>query len=673
MADRVSLMKQRMLVWAMAGAFACGPVWAESSRLAFSKAENIEIFVEHAAGAPWCSDRPDLRVVFHGAPDMAALERLMPKLGALLGQQCPQAGDVAWRSQDSAGKAVAAGSSSKADQWKAVVAQPQVTDKGAARGDAAGAAVAPAAVAEQGQAGPQSKVVAATSPRPDEGAVAVNEKATADQLATDKAAAEKAVAEKAAVEQAAAKKLALEKAAADEAAKKAAAQAEQQAALGAADFDVKGWKPQNEAAVLAASPFIKTLQDQNGCNIRIGYRLDEADAKYASLLSSGLSCDARGFAQGTGGLTLQRSDGAVIARENKVYFQDGYAFSTPVQSAHLAGSNGRDAVWFSLGHNAATQSYFLLRATVAAWGGGLQPLRVNPELDVLTSQESNFRQAADISRQVEAALAALQAQALPDATGVNVRFADSLDGVVAQDRDRMMYAIRATRGWDYRKRHAVGAWKYRLDRGDNYVFAREKRKAEEELRRQQQAERQEKQRQQQLAWEKRRVLLDKAREAERQLVQYQELVAKDKTAPDSLLTQYFVRSAPYTPLEGGQYARFYAGKPLAFQQIVRVSGHDGNDAEADFPYDLRIAGGKNLKESWYAISGDARADQKRLDEAGLPMTVVTPKSAGGIQACKKEGCSDLADPLTVMRLLHGVPDWTPEAAQRQIDQAKAEG
>lgn len=673
MADRVSLMTQRMLVWAMAGAFACGPAWAESSRLAFSKAENIEIFVEHAAGAPWCSERPDLRVVFHGAPDMAALERLMPKLGALLGQQCPQASDVTWRSQDSAGKVVAAGISSKAGQWKAVVAQPQVADKSVASGNAPVAAVAPVAAATHEQADPQPKVVVAAPPRPAQGAVAAGEKVAADRIAADKAAAEQAAAEKVAAERVAAEKLALEKAAADEAAKKAAAQAEPQATLGVADFDVKGWKPQNEADALAASPFIKTLQDQNGCNIRIGYRLDEADAKYVSLLSSGLSCDARGFAQGMGGLTLQRSDGAVIARESKVYFQDGYAFNTPVQAARLVGSNGRDVVWFSVGHNAATQSYFLLRATVAAWGGGLQPLRVNPDLDVLTSQESNFRQAADISHQIEAALRALQTQALPDANGVNVRFADGLDGVVAQNRDRMMYAIHATRDWDYRKRHAVGAWKYRLDRGDNYVFAREKRKAEEERQRQQQAERQEKQRQQQLAWEKRRALQDKAREAERQLAQYQELVAKDKAAPDSLLAQYFVRSASYTPLKGGQYARFYAGNPLTFQQIVRVSGHDGNDAKVDFPYDLRIAGGKDLKESWYAVSGAARADQKRLDDAGLPMTVVTPKSAGGIQACKKEGCSDLADPLTVMRLLHGVPDWTPETAQRQIDQAKAEG
>ncbi len=624
-------MNQRVLAFALAGVFACGPAWADSFRLAFSKAENIEIFVEHAAGAPWCSAKPDLRVVYHGAPDPAALERLLPKLGALLGQQCPQAEAVTWRSQDGAGKAVAQGSGTPATP-ASVAAAPPVAAPAPAPAPASAAAPVPAA---------QVPAAPASAPVPAAG--------QADVPSGSSAVAEKGAAEQAAVQ----------------------APAARYASLGAAGFEVGGWKPESEADVLAKSPFIRELSDQNGCKIRIGYRLDDEDAKYASLLSSGLSCDAAGRAQGVGGLTLQRSDGAVISRERKVYFLDGYAFNTPVQSARLAGTNGRDAVWFSLGHDAEDQSYFLLRATVLAWGSGLLPLRVQPELDVLTAQESGFRQAADISRQVDAALHALQTVALPDATGASVRFADSLEGVVSQDRERMMYAIHANRDWNYRQRQAVGSWKYRLDQGTNYVFAREKRRADEERERKRREAFQEQQRQQQLAWEKRRELETRAREAENQLRQYENLVSEARQGPAGVLKRHFVRSDRYVPLQGGAYARLYGGGAVPFRQIVHIDGRDGDEAKADFPYDLRIAGGKDVKEAWYVVRGQARVDETRLDEDGLALTVVTPDPEGGLRACKEKGCADLAEPLTVMRLLSGQPDWTPEAAQASIDQAKA--
>lgn len=668
------LMDRRVLVLAMAGAFASGPVWAESSRLAFSKAENIEIFVEHATGTPWCSDHPDLRVVFHGSTDLGALERLMPKLGALMGQQCPQASSLTWQGQDKAGKVVANGSSSQAAQWRMVLAPASSGSGVVAAAPAAPATTpatpAPAATPAPVAMAPAASVAAAAPAAPASAAPAVtaagSPEAVPATVPADKTADDNAAAEQAAIEKVAAEKRALEQAAAE----KAAAEARQQT-LGAADFDVKGWKPQSEAAVLAASPFLKEMQDQNGCKIRAGFNLGQ-DAQYVSLLSEGVTCTAGGYAQGTGRLTLQRSDGAVIGRTNKLYFNNGYAFDEPVQTAVLVGTNGKDTLWFGLGNSPAFQAYFLLRVRVAA-GYVFSSLDVNGNLDVLTAQDGTFRQAADISQALNASLTALQTVALPQARSVNVRFSDSLEGLLNGDREHMMYAIQASRDWNYAKRVAVGDWKYQLARGDNYVFAREKRKAEQERQRQQQAERAEAQRQQQLAWEKRRALQNQAQKAERQLAQYQELVSKDKAAPDSLLQQYFVRSTPYVPFQGRAYARLYSGGAMDFQQIVRVSGHDDAEAVVDYPYDLRISGGQDLKESWYAVRGKATADPKRLDEDGLPMTVVMPGADNGVQPCKKEGCADLADPLTVMRLLHGVPDWTPEAAQRQIDQARAEG
>ncbi|MCZ4306494.1 hypothetical protein O4G98_17290, partial [Zoogloeaceae bacterium G21618-S1] len=95
---------------------------ADSYRLAFSKSENIEIFVEHAAGTPWCAPHLSLRAVHGGSPDTAALARLLPKLGALLNNQCPKATALDWVSTAGDGRAVAKGTSSKADLWALRVA-----------------------------------------------------------------------------------------------------------------------------------------------------------------------------------------------------------------------------------------------------------------------------------------------------------------------------------------------------------------------------------------------------------------------------------------------------------------------------------------------------------------------------------------------------------------------
>lgn len=661
MADRVRQMNQRFLALALAGVFVCAPAWAESSRLAFSKAENIEIFVEHAAGTPWCSEQPELKVVYHGAPDADALGRLLPKLGALLGQQCPQAGAVTWRSLDNAGKPLAQGTSSKAAQWQMVVAAPApAADVQAAVASTTPQAAVSAAtpVAPAAPPADTDQSVAKAVPSSPVAPVEAKQPVAAPQAAQDNAGRD-------VVQQATSVDAASQAASADPASQAPAA------ALGAAGFTVKDWQPRAEADVLARASFIKEMQDQNGCRVRAAFDLGD-DAQYVSLLTEGLTCNPAGYAQGMGNLVLRRTDGAVIGRANKVYFTDGFAFDEPVQVAHLAETNGKDTVWFNLGSSQTAQAYYLMRTKVSR-GYVFSTLHVNGDLDVVTAQEALFRQAQDISQAVQAALLALQTTALPQARQINVRFADSPEGALRQDRDHMMYALYASRDWDYAKRRPKGDWKFRLDQGENYVFLRERRQAEEARQRQLQAEREEQQRQQQLAWEKRLAQQKKAMESQRLLSQYQELVAKDQAAPDSLLSQYFVKTQSYVPLQGGQYARLYAGKAVSFQQVVHVAGYDGEDAVTDFPYDMRIANGKKLEKSWYAIKGEARADQQRLDKDDLPMTVVSATPAGGIQLCKQAGCADLSDPLTVMRLINGLPNWTPEAAQKQIDEANGQG
>ena len=96
-----------------------------SHRLAFSKAENVEVFVDHRAGEPWCAPALQMRFAFGGEPSVEAVERLMPRLGGLLAKECPQAATAQWKSVDASGREARDGLSEKAGGWLAVATQPK--------------------------------------------------------------------------------------------------------------------------------------------------------------------------------------------------------------------------------------------------------------------------------------------------------------------------------------------------------------------------------------------------------------------------------------------------------------------------------------------------------------------------------------------------------------------
>ena len=57
---------------------------------------------------------------------------------------------------------------------------------------------------------------------------------------------------------------------------------------------------------------------------------------------------------------------------------------------------------------------------------------------------------------------------------------------------------------------------------------------------------------------------------------------------------------------------------------------------------------------------------ERLDEQQLPLTLV---NANSLLPCEEKGCSDLRDPLSLVRLEVGDAQWTPERAKELIKQA----
>ena len=611
-------MKKSVLYLATATLVASGSAWAaDSYRLAFSKAENIEIFVEHASKDNWCSPQLDLRVVYGSTPDQGALAGLMPKLGALLGKQCPQATALKWTSWDSKGVRLAQGTSAKAEQWKLA------ETKGPAP------AVAESPVPPAAPNDTQSTVTAS----------APNTVATRGATAEAPAASDSTTpAANAGVPQPVARS------------PEAAAPAIQ------ADFTVNGWKPLTEDEARKKAAFLSTMQDQNGCKAVSNFNLGE-QAKYVTLKSEGLACGADGYLEGKGRLVLERSDGARLTRTPEIWFAKGMPFDKEIGPVSLAETDGKNTLWFALGHDESTRTYYLLRSHLNNFGG-IGIWQIAPRVDAVTAQPDTFRQAGQIQATVQRGIASLQQSAMPWAASARLVFAkDFQKGIVQDDYSDLLYAINANRAYDWRTRRGQGEWKFNLRAATNYLFQHEERMAREQ--------RYEEQRKEQ---ERRFALRQKARQESQNLDDYRSLVKLSEQNPDQLRAS-IESDVRYQPVDGGRYARLVAGGKAKITRIVRVDGHDGADATVDWPYAMRLLGQSELDEKWYVVAGELSLDPKRRDEEGLPLSLVA-LNPGDIQPCAKEGCTDMTDPLAMMRLRLRDPDWTPETAQALINEAR---
>ncbi|MNU27911.1 hypothetical protein D3C71_163130 [compost metagenome] len=655
-------MKKVCVAAAIAASVGSLPAHAEAYRLAYSKAENIEIFIDHANGSAWCGPHLNLRAVYGAAPDAAALGRLLPKVGVLLSKQCPQAVDLRWTSVSNAGARVADGTSTKASGWALqmaaapvavapapapVPAAPATPVAPAAEAPAAVAVApaaaapvpadpAPVAVAPQPAAAPAPAVVAAPAvPAPTPGAAVPEPQPAAPQLPSPifgaPADPAPAVASAAAPAVPAAPAAAPQPAAAPAPAAQAA-------------FAINGWTPPSAAAVLAGTKQLKVMQDQNGCKVISTFELGES-AQYITLKSDGLSCGPDGYAAGKGRLRLERSDGARMAQTNDVWLVSGIPFASPVAAANLAHIGENTTLWFHMDSDPASRSHYLMRAERTTYNNALQVWRYR-RVDVVTETTETFRNATHIKVAVDTALRVLERTAVPDAGNAHIVFSDDFEqGAIGGQAEHLLYAIQADRATDWRTGKPKSEWRYNLQAADNYLFRRDELLARQKR-------------------EAQRLLANKERD---NLRQYQNLVEQAKSDPNGILGR-MLREVRYDPLTGGGYGGLVAGRKAAVRMVVHVDDHKDNDAIADWPYEMRLPGQKNLKEGWYLIPGDITLDMKRQDGRGLPLTLLTLGQAAP-QACQKEGCADLNDPLVGARMMLGLPDWTPEKAQAVIDQA----
>lgn len=606
-------------------------VQAASHRLAYSKAENVEVFVDHPDSQPWCSDDLKLRFVFSGAVDKAAIDRLLPKLGGLMGSQCPAATQLTWTASGPTGADALNGAASQATGWAARPAQPAVAKN--TTSDAPSPSASPAPGSEAPPAANQPEVASrsaeiADAPQPED------EAAPGADAPALKQPAEPPVA-------AATPEPGPAQASTEEPAEAPTAQAK--------PFSVAGWQPAPPQEVLAKAGFLTEISDQNGCRFRLGFTpADGIDNVTAQ--SKGATCAPDGYAQGEGTLVLVRRDGVQVHDFNGSFLH-GLEIRGDVPQLPVVGLDQGRNLYLLLHSEPASKVHYLIRldhySYGSYWNGG------SASLVALTENRDLFRDLDSIRLTIDLATAYLT-QSAPSLRGIHfygVR--DLVKGMQERDRDYWLYEIGLNR--HYRTKQ----WEYNPARAQNHLFVFERKEAE----RQRQAELE----------RKRKAQLERelaARQAEQQLQlydQFREEVRKPETLYRRLLTD-----ASYTPFGGGSYASMMRGNEQAYSQIVHLDGEAGSDWAIDYPYAAVLESGASqpeLEDGWYLVKGKARLDGSQKDEQGLPLTRVT---ADSVQPCSEDGCADLLDPLSLVRHQIGDTQWTPELARQRIAQARPE-
>lgn len=592
---------------------------AESTRLAYSKAEDVEVFVDHAAAA-WCAPDLALRFVYGKAAEAVAVERLMPKIGALLGKQCDQAERLTWTATGST-DARLNGTATKATAWAAQVQNPATV----------AAAPAPAPV-EPPKAAP-AEAPAATAPETAKPATPPAVPEAPAPAAPAAPVAESTPVAPAKVEPAPAP-----------AAKAPAGQI-------ATDFDVAGWRPGDGEAELAKSDFMTTLKDSQGCAFRVPFRVEE-DSRYLQVRSSGIRCE-NGLAQGEGELAVERSDGKQLQRW-KGFFLNGLPLDKPLPPLRFVGFDSQKQALFLLASDPATASYSLLRLGYSYRG---QWSTSAPDVLFVTGNSEQFRQLD----QIRPIIAKTQQQLdnlgtmIPHFTFLAVR--DFTKGIFPRpwnsnesSQDFWLYRVNVDRNWRSK------AWQFNPEQATNYLFMWDEKQARQ---REQAARERER--------EARQARMQQAFRARDQLDTYERLTREARSNPQALLARQ-VNDVDYAPGSGGDYGDLVRGATHPVRLIARVTKTNSDGWTLDYPYPIQaqVPAGTSAKTGWYVLSGTLQLDPKARDADDLPLTHLTAKV---VQPCTSEGCSDLRDPLALARVQFEDPAWTPEAARQQLKDA----
>ena len=102
----------------------CFGAQAENYRIVQSPTQKLDIWIDDIAdNSPksWCARELPLRIVANGDKKVTVLDSFMPRLGALLENQCGTLALVRWKLTDAQNNTLAQGTASKAKDWAPVV------------------------------------------------------------------------------------------------------------------------------------------------------------------------------------------------------------------------------------------------------------------------------------------------------------------------------------------------------------------------------------------------------------------------------------------------------------------------------------------------------------------------------------------------------------------------
>lgn len=120
---------------------------AENYRIVQSPSQKLDIWIDNIADntpKSWCAKELPLRIVANGDKKVSVLDSFMPRLGALLANQCGTLSQVNWTLTDGQNQTLAQGTARKARQWV-----PEVTPAATTAPTAAATLASPVGEPEQ--------------------------------------------------------------------------------------------------------------------------------------------------------------------------------------------------------------------------------------------------------------------------------------------------------------------------------------------------------------------------------------------------------------------------------------------------------------------------------------------------------------------------------------------
>lgn len=596
---------------------------AADHRLAYSEANQLQVFVEHFEGSPWCSDKLNLRFSDPGAANEVILAQMMPRIGALLGRECANAQELNWRSVDAEGQVLKSGTSSAAKGWALVeAAKPTV---------AAPATPAPEAEAEE----PAAVAAETAKPQPTEQPEAVPATESVETAAEVPEAAPQTAAQTASTPESAA--------VTETAPVPDATNTEEPGVMAAGvaepadiSFSVSGWQPRTSMQTLNATTFNAPLRDQNGCLFNTELSLDIAP-EYMRVKSEGVSCDSEGLASGEGTLTITRSDGASLGTIRGHWYK-GIAFSAGTPDFTLQHIRKGNALYGLLGSDPQRKIHYLIEAEHQY--NGTWSLR-SPRVIALTENQDLVRQAESLDQITDNIFAAVTKLTDRHTSSINILIASNPTAIFAGERaqDALLYQVSLNRGWSN---------KWSPGRAINHLFDREAREAREKAQAEARAR----------------------REREMQMRGEANLQASYLERYQSLSQQPLEQRINNWIQEPGStaYRHLMHGSELSYKQIVRINGkHSDGDWKVSEPYEAVLSFNKELDKGWYLVSGKISLDLSRQDKQKLPLSMI---QADQVTACKSQDCEEHFSPTAMVAVISGQPDWSKEKARDFIERVE---